>query len=184
MELLFVALRKSDILSGIGLRFGNPSERRAELFPCAGHLTDRPNIMQAGMCVIFAARHKEFAFSSDGRREVLSMDIGPCEAETFWTAFLRKLARRGLRGVKLVLPTRTRTSRPMSPRCSTPAGSAADVPFMRNALAHAGNRGRRVVSAFIATGVCSGRRGCRQRPVARNQPRGCIHLVAYARTFF
>ena len=31
------------------------------------------------------------------------MDIGPSEAETFWTDFLRKLARRGLRGVKLVV---------------------------------------------------------------------------------
>ena len=31
------------------------------------------------------------------------MDIGPSEAETFWTAFLRKLTRRGLRGVKLVI---------------------------------------------------------------------------------
>ena len=41
--------------------------------------------------------------NTDGRREVLSMDIGPSEAETFWTAFLRKLARRGLRGVKLVV---------------------------------------------------------------------------------
>jgi len=41
--------------------------------------------------------------NSDGRREVLGLDIGPSEAETFWTAFLRKLARRGLRGVKLVI---------------------------------------------------------------------------------
>lgn len=41
--------------------------------------------------------------NSDGRREVLGMDIGPSEAETFWTAFLRKLARRGLRGVRLVV---------------------------------------------------------------------------------
>src|SRR4051812_8195139 len=41
--------------------------------------------------------------NSDGRREVLGMDIGPSEAETFWTAFLRKLARRGLRGIKLVI---------------------------------------------------------------------------------
>src|SRR5215204_4793351 len=41
--------------------------------------------------------------NADGRREVLGMDIGPSEAETFWTAFLRKLARRGLRGVKLVV---------------------------------------------------------------------------------
>jgi transposase-like protein len=41
--------------------------------------------------------------NADGRREVLGMDIGPSEAETFWTTFLRKLARRGLRGVKLVV---------------------------------------------------------------------------------
>ena len=33
--------------------------------------------------------------NSDGRREVLGLDIGPSEAETFWTGFLRKLARRG-----------------------------------------------------------------------------------------
>ena len=36
--------------------------------------------------------------NADGRREGLGMDIGPSEAETFWTTFLRKLARRGLRG--------------------------------------------------------------------------------------
>jgi transposase-like protein len=32
--------------------------------------------------------------NSDGRREVLGMDVGPSEAETFWTDFLRKLRRR------------------------------------------------------------------------------------------
>jgi putative transposase len=41
--------------------------------------------------------------NADGRREVLGMDIGPSEAETFWTDFLRKLRRRGLRGVELVI---------------------------------------------------------------------------------
>src|SRR5512147_170619 len=41
--------------------------------------------------------------NSDGRREVLGLAIGPSEAETFWTEFLRKLARRGLRGVELVI---------------------------------------------------------------------------------
>jgi putative transposase len=41
--------------------------------------------------------------NADGRREVLGMDIGSSEAETFWTEFLRKLRRRGLRGVKLVI---------------------------------------------------------------------------------
>ena len=41
--------------------------------------------------------------NGDGRREVLGMDVGPSEAEPFWTEFLRKLARRGLRGIKLVI---------------------------------------------------------------------------------
>src|ERR1700684_4018345 len=43
------------------------------------------------------------AVNTDGRREVLGMAVGPSEAETFWTEFLRSLARRGLRGVKLVV---------------------------------------------------------------------------------
>ena len=41
--------------------------------------------------------------NSDGRREVLGMEIGTSEAESIWTGFLRKLTRRGLRGVKLVV---------------------------------------------------------------------------------
>jgi transposase-like protein len=40
-------------------------------------------------------------------RKLLALNAGRSrsrsEAETFWTAFLRKLARRGLRGVKLVI---------------------------------------------------------------------------------
>ncbi len=41
--------------------------------------------------------------NTDGRREVLGMEIGTSEAEPIWTEFLRKLTRRGLRGVKLVV---------------------------------------------------------------------------------
>jgi transposase-like protein len=43
----------------------------------------------------------------DGRREVLGIAIQPSEAEVFWGEFLRSLADRGLRGVKLIIaPTR------------------------------------------------------------------------------
>ncbi|SIT59059.1 transposase [Mesorhizobium prunaredense] len=41
--------------------------------------------------------------NADGRREVLGMEVGTSEAEPIWTEFLRKLTRRGLRGVKLVV---------------------------------------------------------------------------------
>jgi putative transposase len=91
------------------------------------------------------------AVNSDGRREVLGMDIGPSEAETFWTAFLRKLARRGLRGVKLVVSDAHEGIKAAVAKVLTATWQRCRVHFMRNALAHAGRSGRRVVSAFIAT---------------------------------
>ena len=90
--------------------------------------------------------------NSDGRREVLGMDIGPSEAEPFWTAFLRKLARRGLRGVKLVVSDAHDGIKAAVAKVLTATWQRCRVHFMRNALAHAGRSGgRRVVSAFIAT---------------------------------
>jgi putative transposase len=91
------------------------------------------------------------AVNSDGRREVLGMDIGPSEAETFWTEFLRKLARRGLRGVKLVVSDAHEGLRAAVVRVLHASWQRCRVHFMRNALAHAGKSGRRVVAAFIAT---------------------------------
>jgi putative transposase len=64
--------------------------------------------------------------NSDGRREILGMEIGTSEAEPVWI----KAA------VSKVL-------------CAT--WQRCRVHFMRNVLAHAGKSGRRVVSAFIAT---------------------------------
>jgi transposase-like protein len=89
--------------------------------------------------------------NSDGRREVLGLEIGPSEAETFWTAFLRKLARRGLRGVKLVISDAHEGIKAAVSKVLSTTWQRCRVPFMRNVLAHAGRQGRRVVSAFIAT---------------------------------
>jgi transposase-like protein len=89
--------------------------------------------------------------NSDGRREVLGMDIGASEAETFWTEFLRKLARRGLRGVKLVISDAHEGIRAAIAKVLRASWQRCRVHFMRNALAHAGRQGRRVVSAFIGT---------------------------------
>lgn len=89
--------------------------------------------------------------NNDGRREVLGMDVGPSEAETFWTAFLRKLARRGLRGVKLVISDAHEGIKASVAKVMNATWQRCRVHFMRNVLAHAGRSGRRVVSAFIAT---------------------------------
>jgi putative transposase len=43
------------------------------------------------------------AVNTEGKREIVGLHIGPSEAETFWATFLKSLARRGLRGVKLVI---------------------------------------------------------------------------------
>jgi len=89
--------------------------------------------------------------NGDGRREILGMDIGPSEAETFWTAFLRKLARRGLRGVKLVISDAHEGIKAAVAKVLHATWQRCRVHFMRNVLAHAGRQGRRVVSAFIGT---------------------------------
>ena len=91
------------------------------------------------------------AVNGDGRREVLGISIGVSEAETFWTEFLRSLARRGLRGVKLVISDTHEGLKAAVAKVLHASWQRCRVHFMRNALAYAGKSGRRVVAAFIAT---------------------------------
>jgi putative transposase len=91
------------------------------------------------------------AVNNDGRREVLGLASGPSEAEIFWADFLRTLARRGLRGVKLVISDAHEGLKAAVARVLHASWQRCRVHFMRNVLAHAGKQGRRVVSAFIAT---------------------------------
>ncbi len=88
---------------------------------------------------------------TDGRREILGMTVGASEAETFWMEFLRSLARRGLRGVKRVISDAHEGLKGAVSKILNSSWQRCRVHFMRNALAHAGQQGRRVVSAFIAT---------------------------------
>ena len=101
--------------------------------------------------IVSAAVIVAVGVNSDGRREVLGMDIGPSEAETFWTEFLRKLARRGLRGVKLVISDAHEGIKAAIGKVLHASWQRCRVHFMRNVLAHAGRQGRRVVAAFIGT---------------------------------
>ena len=78
-------------------------------------------------------------------------EVGASEAETFWTAFLRTLARRGLRGVELVISDAHEGLKAAVAKVLHASWQRCRVHFMRNVLAHAGKQGRRVVAAFIAT---------------------------------
>jgi putative transposase len=89
--------------------------------------------------------------NTDGRREVLGLEIGTSEAEPIWTEFLRKLTRRGLRGAKLVISDAHEGIKAAVSKLLSATWQRCRVHFQRNALAHAGKSGRRVVSAFIAT---------------------------------
>jgi transposase-like protein len=89
--------------------------------------------------------------NADGRREVLGMDVGPSEAETFWVDFLRKLRRRGLKGVQLVISDAHEGIKAAVAKLMNATWQRCRVHTLRNALAHAGKSGRRVVSAFMAT---------------------------------
>ena len=91
------------------------------------------------------------AVNDQGRREVLGMAIGASEAEAFWTEFLRSLARRGLRGVKLLISDDHKGLKAAATRILGATWQRCRVHFARNLLAHAGRQGRRVVSAFVAT---------------------------------
>jgi transposase-like protein len=107
-------------------------------------------VRQAGR-IVSVAVIVAVGVNSDGRREVLGMDIGPSEAEPFWTDFLRKLTRRGLRGVKLVISDGHEGIKAAVAKVLHATWQRCRVHFMRNALAHASRQGRRVASAFIAT---------------------------------
>jgi putative transposase len=79
------------------------------------------------------------------------MKVGTSEAEPIWTEFLRKLTRRGLRGVKLVVSDAHEGIKAAVGKVLNATWQRCRVHFMRNVLAHAGKSGRQVVSAFIAT---------------------------------
>ncbi len=89
--------------------------------------------------------------NTDGRREVLGMQVGASEAEPFWTDFLRTLTRRGLRGVKLVISDAHEGLKAAVRKVISATWQRCRVHFMRNLLVHAPKGQRRVVSALVAT---------------------------------
>ena len=89
--------------------------------------------------------------NTDGRREVLGMTVGHSEAEPFWVEFLHSLARRGLRGVKLVISDAHEGLKAAISKILSATWQRCRVHFMRNTLAYAGKTQRRIVSAWLGT---------------------------------
>jgi transposase-like protein len=91
------------------------------------------------------------AVNEDGKREVLGVATGPSEAETFWIGFLRSLADRGLRGVKLVIADDHKGLRAAARRVFNATLQRCRVHWMRNALAYAPAKQRAAVVAILKT---------------------------------
>jgi transposase-like protein len=91
------------------------------------------------------------AVNTDGRREVLGVATGPSEAEVFWAEFLRSLADRGLRGVKLVIADDHKGLRAAARRVFHAGLQRCRVHWARSLLAHVGAKQRAAVAAMIRT---------------------------------
>ena len=89
---------------------------------------------------------------TDGHREVLGVDIGDSENETFWTEFLRDLKDRGLGGVQLVISDAHVGLRAAIRRVFQGAGwQRCRVHATRNLLGHCKHAHRGMVAALIRT---------------------------------
>ena len=91
------------------------------------------------------------AVNTDGRREVLGLATGPSEAEPFWTDFLRSLADRGLRGVRLVVADDHKGLRAAATRVLHATLQRCRVHWMRNLLGRVPPSRRAMVAAMLRT---------------------------------
>ncbi len=152
-------------MGGSGISKGQVSRLCAEIDERVNAFLDRPiegewpylwldatyvKVRRDGRIVSVAATIAT-AVNTDGSREVLGMAVGASEVETFWTEFLRSLARRGLRGVMLVIFDSHEGLKAATQRVLRASWQRCRVHFMRNVLAHAGRSHRRVVAAWVGT---------------------------------
>ncbi len=78
------------------------------------------------------------AVSTEGKREIVGLHIGPPEAETFWAIFLKSMLHRGLRGVKLVISDAHEGLKAAIRRVMGTSWHRRRVHWMRNALGFPG----------------------------------------------
>ena len=89
---------------------------------------------------------------ADGYREVLGLDVGDSENETFWTEFLRSLNDRGLCGVQLVVSdAHAGLKAAITKTMQGASWQRCRVHAMRNLMAVASVKNRAMVAAMIRT---------------------------------
>jgi transposase-like protein len=89
------------------------------------------------------------AQNTDGKREIVGLHIGPSEAETFWSTFLKSLVRRGLRGVKLVISDAHEGLKAAIRRVMGATWQRCRVHWVRNAQSYVTKGQQNMVSAGL-----------------------------------
>ena len=89
------------------------------------------------------------AVNTEGKREIVGLHIGPSEAETFWSTFLRSLVRRGLRGTKLVISDAHEGLKAAIRRVMGSTWQRCRVHWMRNAQAYVPKGQQNMVAAAL-----------------------------------
>ena len=89
------------------------------------------------------------AVDAEGRREIVGLHIGPSEAEAFWSSFLKRLVRRGLKGVKLVVSDAHEGLKGAIRRVLGATWQRCRVHWMRNALAYVPKGQQTMVAAAL-----------------------------------
>lgn len=90
-----------------------------------------------------------FRVHTEGKREIVGLHIGPSEAEPFWSTFLKDLARRGLKGVKLVISDDHEGLKAAITRVLGATWQRCRVHFMRKELGYVPKGQNTVVAAAI-----------------------------------
>ena len=102
--------------------------------------------------VISQATVVAVGITSDGDRQVLGVDVGPSEDRVFWTAFLRSLVKRGLKGVRLVISdAHEGLKQAIATVLSGTTWQRCRVHFMRNLLATVPHGAREAIAAIVRT---------------------------------
>jgi putative transposase len=105
--------------------------------------------VREGGRVVSVAAIIAVAVDTDGRREIVGLSIGPSEAETFWSTFLKSLVRRGLKGAKLVVSDAHEGLKHAIAKVLGAAWQRCRVHWMRNALAHVPKGQHSMVAAAL-----------------------------------
>src|SRR4051794_2901766 len=95
-------------------------------------------------CLVIA-----YAVHESGRREVIGLDVGEAETESFWREFLRSLRARGLHGVRLCVSDCHEGLRAAIGQVLGCPWQRCSVHFLRNMLGHCAKSQQPMISAAI-----------------------------------